>query len=285
MTRTSGLGDNVFERLVSLVEVAPGQFTAPRAPERDGRTYGGQFLAQALSAGQLTVGDDRDVHSLHAYFLRPGNVDSIAELDVETVRDGRSFSSRSVCIRQLDNELFRMMISFHVPEPSDLFASHKMPKVPAPEEVTFTYNDFIRGQKSVSERNSSRPIDVRYINPPTLSPGEPVFEDQLMWMRLAGRLSDDWALHYAGLAYLSDSTLIDNVVLPHGRRWDDPGLVGVSLDHSMWFHERARADEWLLFHQTVEATGDNRGLAVGRFFNEGGALVATCVQEGMVRWT
>jgi len=135
------------------------------------------------------------------------------------------------------------------------------------------------------ERNSSRPIDIRYINPPTSSPGEPVFEDQRMWMRLNGRLPDDWALHCAGLAYLSDSTLIDNVVLPHGRRWGEPGLLGVSLDHSMWFHERARADEWLLFDQNVEATGDNRGLAMGRFFSEGGALVATCVQEGMVRWS
>jgi acyl-CoA thioesterase-2 len=104
-------------------------------------------------------------------------------------------------------------------------------------------------------------------------------------MRVPEQLGAAWPAHFAGLAYLSDSTLIDHVVLPHGHRWQDPALNGASLDHAMWFHHRARADEWLLFDQHVEATGHGRGFARGRFFDRGGRLVASCAQEGMIRWS
>ena len=274
-----------FANLINLVEVRPDRFRAPPAPERRGRMYGGQLLAQALAACQLTVTDDRDVHSLHAYFLRPGDIESAMELKVDRIRDGRSFSARFVRALQDGQELFRMMASFHVGEAGAPFAGHAMPDVTPPDDVTVTYNEFSREQgiDPAEWDGEARPMDIRYIDPPRAPLGEPVLGDQRMWMRISERLGEDWTCHFAGLAYLSDSTLIDHVVLPHGRRWQDPSLSTASLDHAMWFHHRARADEWLLFDQSVESTGDGRGLAVGRLFDFGGQLIATCVQEGMIR--
>lgn len=127
-------------------------------------------------------------------------------------------------------------------------------------------------------------MDIRYVNPPAAPRGVSITEDQRLWMRISEPLDDDPATHATGLAYLSDSTLVDHVVLPHGQRWQDPRLVSTSLDHAMWFHRPFRADEWLLFDQRVESTGRGRGLASGRFFTEAGRLVATCMQEGLIRW-
>ena len=275
-----------FASLIDLSAVGGDVFQAPASPERSGRMYGGQFLAQGLAACALTMEEGRDVHSLHAYFLRPGDVDLPIELEVERVRDGRSFSARVVRMTQHDKELFRMMASFHVPEQGEDYAGAQMPDVPPPETVSLTYNEFSRLNDEASDWDGeSRPMDIRYINPPAASPGEPVLEPQRLWMRVPEELSDEWAVHFAGLAYLSDSTLIDHVVLPHGRRWQEPELNGASLDHAMWFHHRARADEWLLFDQQVGATGHGRGFAHGRFFDKNGRLVASCAQEGMIRWT
>ena len=275
-----------FRALMELDAVGNDRFVAPAAPERSGTMYGGQFLAQGLGATQRTVDRDRAVHSLHAYFLRTGDVALPVELDVERVRDGRSFSSRAVTGSQNDRELFRMTVSFHVPEAGWTFAAPEMPEAPSPESVSLTYNAFSRANGEAEDWDGeARAMDLRYVNPPTAAPGEPVLEDQRLWMRVTDELPDDPDLQAAGLAYLSDSTLIDHAVLRHGRRWQDPLLVGTSLDHAMWFHGAARADEWLLFDQTVEATGGARGLTTGRLFDRGGRLVATCMQEGLIRWT
>ena len=274
-----------FLRMLDLVEAGPDRFTAPQAPEREGRMYGGQLLAQALAAADRTVPDDRHAHSLHAYFLLPGDVSATVDVQVERVRDGRSFSSRSVSARQGGRELFRMMVSYHVAEPGEPFAGHRKPDVPSPEEVALTYAALSRSMGAKLEWDiESRPMDTRCINPPVAPLGEPVLEDQRMWMRIAQRLPANSGLHRAGLAYLSDSTLIDHVVLPHGRRWQEPGLTSASLDHAMWFHNPVRADEWLLFDQTVEVTGSGRGFATGRIFDADGVLAATCAQEGLIRW-
>lgn len=276
---------DTFSRLIDLAPLGGDVFRAPAAPERTGRLYGGQFLAQGLVAAMQTSEGDRDVHSLHAYFLRPGDVDLPVELAVERIRDGRSFSARMIRALQNGRELFRMMVSLHVCESGDDFAGARMPDVPPPESVTFTYNEFSHSNGRMPDWDGeARPMDIRYINPPGATPGAPVLEPQRMWMRIPETLGDAWAAHTAGLAYLSDSTLIDHVVLPHGRRWQDPALNGASLDHAMWFHRRARADEWLLFDQHVGATGGGRGFAHGRFFDHSGRLVASCAQEGLVRW-
>lgn len=273
-------------RMMALVETGPDRFIAPEAPEREGRMYGGQLLAQSLAAAERTVTDDRHAHSLHAYFLAPGDVSTTVEMQVERVRDGRSFSSRSVGAFQSGRELFRMMVSYHIAERGESFAGHRRPDVPPPEEVALTYTAFSRSMGAQQEWDiESRPMDTRCINPPVAPPGEPVLEDQRMWMRISERLPASPAQHQAGLVYLSDSSLVDHVVLPHGRRWQDPALTGASLDHAMWFHNPVRADEWLLFDQTVEATGSGRGLATGRIFDADGTLAATCMQEGLIRWT
>jgi acyl-CoA thioesterase-2 len=237
-----------------------------------------------LRAAQATLAEGRIAHSLHAYFLRPGDALLPVDLAVETVRDGRAFSSRQVAASQRGKELFRMLASFQLPAATPQYTAAPMPPVPPPEQVTLTYDDFTVQQ--IGERDWAgdlRPLEIRYVNPPGAR-GVPVTEPQLMWMRIEEPLADDPGIHQAGLAYLSDATLVDHVMLPHGLRWHDEDFEGTSLDHAMWFHRPARADHWLLFEQTVQATGGGRGLVSGRFFDRAGQLVASCVQEGLMRW-
>ena len=276
----------MFAPLLDLVSIGDNRFVAPPSPDKGERMFGGQFLAQCLAAAQATVADDRQVNSLHGYFLRPGDVDLDVDLHVVEVRDGRSFSSRQVVAQQRGKELFRMLVSYQVPDESPEYMGFVMPEVPPPEEVTYTYDDFTLAQSGdAAWYGADRPMDIRYINPPSAVRGVPVTETQLMWMRIPEALSDAPHVHQAGLAYLSDSTIVDHIMLPLGMRWQDTGLEGTSLDHAMWFHRPARADEWLLFAQTVEATGGGRGLASGRLYSRRGELAATCVQEGLMRWS
>jgi acyl-CoA thioesterase-2 len=147
-----------------------------------------------------------------------------------------------------------------------------------------TYTEFTLRESGASHwPGAERPMDIRYVNPPSAPRGEPVLAPQRIWMRISDTI-EQTRQQAAGLAYLSDSTLVDHLALPHGRRWQDPDLTGASLDHAMWFHRPTRADRWLLFDQQVETTGGARGLASGRFFDTRGVLVATCLQEGLIRW-
>ncbi|HEX7034296.1 MAG TPA: acyl-CoA thioesterase domain-containing protein [Pseudomonadales bacterium] len=274
-----------FTDLIALTSAGPDRFIAPPAPDKGDRVYGGQFLGQCLTAALRTVNSDRAVHSLHAYFLRPGNVDEPLDLTVERLRDGRSFSSREVIAEQQGRRLFQMLVSLQVPEPAPEYAGAALPPVPDPESVAVTYDDFTLAQTGADDwHGAARPMEIRYVNPPERPRGEPITEPQLMWMRIAEPLPDDPAVHAAALAYLSDSTLVDTIMLPLGLRWQDADFLGTSLDHAMWWHRPARADEWLLFEQRAEATGGGRGLASGRFFTRDGTLVATCLQEGLMRW-
>lgn len=282
----------VFASLMELSLLDSGKgltrFRAPEAPEPSGRMFGGQLLAHGLMAGYATVAEDRFVHSLHGYFLRAGDVDEPTELVVETVRDGRSFSSRNIVARQTHGEVFRASLSFHVPEVGPEFQPRSIPDVAGVDDISLTYNDLTREWRAdlVDDQwaGEARPIDIRYVNPPTAPEGVAITENQRMWTRIQGSMGSDRRLHDAALAYLSDATLVDHVHLPHGRRWQDPRASGASLDHSMWFHRSTAADDWLMFDQGVEFTGGNRGLASGRFYTPSGELVATCMQEGLMRW-
>ncbi len=290
-----------FSDLMTLQPQGEDRFLGPPAPDKGEALFGGQFLAQCLMAAQATAGDDRACHALHGAFLRPGDVDAPVEIVVERVRDGRSFSSRQARAFQHGKECFRMLASFQVPAESPAYCGAVMPHAPPPESLTTSYDDFTLAQTGEpSWYGSDRPMDIRYVNPPTAPRGEPVTEPQLMWMRVrdrlpaaadVSRLADPHladahlaGLHRAGLVYLSDATLVDHVMLPHGLRWQDEDFLGTSLDHGMWLHRPAAADQWLLFEQSVVVTGNGRGLAHGRFFERGGQLVATCVQEGLMRW-
>ena len=271
--------------LLDLHELEPDLFSAAEAPEEGGTMFGGQMLAQAVVAAARSVDDDRVVHSLHAHFLRAGSVDAPVELAVERIRDGRSFSTRQVQVTQGGREIFRAILSFHVPEPGLDYSPADMPSVPPPEDVHATYSEFCRAVVPDEPWfGEARPMEILYINPPTAAEGVPVTESQKMWLRIPPRLPEDAPAHVAGLAYLSDATLVDHAVLPHGFRWHDPRLTGASLDHAMWFHAPTRADEWMLYDQRVEFTGGARGTASATLFTAHGAVVATCVQEGLMRW-
>ncbi|MEM7274134.1 MAG: acyl-CoA thioesterase domain-containing protein [Actinomycetota bacterium] len=286
---------NRDHRFTDVVDLLPAEgadrFTGPPAPERSGRTYGGQLLAQAVMAGHLTVPDDRLVNALHGLFLSAGEVDQPTAWVVERVRDGRSFGTRSVSGFQSGRELCRVLLSFHVPEPGLAYEpplDPPMAAIPPPDEVQTTYLDFCRAHPDTAAADwggDERPMDIRYIDPPDPTGGPPVTEPQRMWLRIEGQLPDDRAVHQAGLAYLADATLIDHVLLPHGHRWHDARLTGVSLDHAMWFRSEARADRWLRYDQGVEATAAARGLGIGRFHDETGTLIASCAQEGLMRWS
>ena len=276
-------------------------FIGPRSPERSGRTYGGQLMAQAMAAAERTItdagsGDERQVNSLRGLFLSAGQVDLETRWEVERIRDGRSFATRSVSGYQGDRELFRALISFHTFEDGLRFQPEldfDIAALPNPEEVATSYLDFCQQHPDIESAGWSggdQPMDILYIDPPEPAGGAPDARPQRMWIRVTERLSDNPAVHRAALAYLSDSTLIDHALLPHGLRWHDARLTATSLDHAMWFRspERvddwSRVDEWLLYDQRVDSTGNARGLATGRFYDRSGELLATCSQEGLMRY-
>ena len=272
-----------FAALMALERLDGDGFIGPPAPDKGGALYGGHLLAQCLTAAAATVDGERMAHSLHAYFLRPGDVDAPVEITVERVRQGRSFSARQVRASQRGKERFRMAASFQAADSSPAYCGVKMPSAPPPEAVRFTYDDFTLAQTAAADwHGTARPLEIRYVNPP--QKGAAATEPQLMWMRIRGAIPAAAVLHQAGIAYLSDATLADNALLPHGLRWQDDDFAGTSLDHAMWFHRAAKADEWLLFEQSVTVTGNGRGLTEGKFFDRAGKLVATCVQEALMRW-
>ena len=276
-----------FDDVIGLESIADDHFLGVKSPDQAERMFGGFLIGQALIACHRTTETDRAVHSLHCYFLRPGDTSNAVVYQVARLRDGRSFSHRQVVATQNGNEVFHMTCSFAVASESPLFVGGSAPTVAAPDEVNYTYTDFCREQMPDPDyiRDvSHRPFEIKYINPPNRFEPSDTLENQLMWMKLNCDVSENPHVHDAGVAYLSDSTLIDHITLPHGKRWQDSDFDGTSLDHAMWFHQTVRADQWLLFDQKVEWTGDGRGMASGRIYTEDGTLAATCIQEGLMRF-
>ncbi|KUL52577.1 acyl-CoA thioesterase [Streptomyces sp. NRRL F-4489] len=259
------------------------------------RVFGGQVAAQALVAAGRTVPADRPPHSLHAYFLRPGDPGAPLIYTVDRVRDGRSFTTRRVVAVQHGRPVFHLTASFHAPEDSAL--DHQEPMPPAPDPLTLPtqaellprYADRFR-DPGVLERllEARAAIDLRYVTPPPFAdPGTPREPRTQVWFRTDGKLDgpeDLPLLHICLVTYVSDMTLLDSVLLAHGRGgWAVGDVVGASLDHAMWFHRPLRADEWLLYDQESPTAGGGRGLGVGRIFSADGRLVGSVVQEGVVR--
>lgn len=276
-----------FDALLEFNELGNDNFIGPKSPDKGKTMFGGHFLAQAMEAGARTVDADRSIHSLHAYFLRPGNTDLKVNYFVERTRDGRSFSHRRIVASQNGKEMFTMLASWSVPQQSPKYSGQEMPRVPSARDSNYSYLQFCRDQMPDPTYESMiqfRPMDIQYINPPTDRKLRTYVEDQLMWMRINIPIADRVASHHAALAYLSDSTLIDHILIPHGKRWQDSDFEGTSLDHAMWFHGSCDATTWHLFKQTVAWTGDGRGLATGQIYSESGHLVATCAQEGLMRF-
>lgn len=260
-------------------------FTAEAHWMPSGRIFGGQVVAQALNAAQHTLDDDRPVHSLHGYFLRPGDVNKPLTYSVDRIHDGRSFSTRRAQAYQDGVPIFSMIGSFQRPDASPGFQAEMPGNLPDPESLP-SIEDLARGLPNSAELNwtRERPVDVRHVNGPIYLriDGAPL-PQQAVWLRAKSTLPDDPAVHRAALAYASDLSILEPVLRGLGVPWATPGLKIASLDHAMWFHRDGRADEWVLYAQDSPSAGSSRGLSFGRLFSRDGTLMASVAQEGLVR--
>lgn len=275
------------EELLSLLDletIEEGLFRG-RQPETSlQRVFGGQVASQALVAAARTTDADRVLHSLHAYFLRPGDTAVPILYDVERTRDGRSFSTRRVVARQHGRPIFYMSASSQVPE-QGLEHQDDAPDVPAPADCPELGDVLakISGRPRDAWDREWAALDVRYASEKARDAASRPAPVSRVWIKAAGSLSADPVEHAAVLAYASDLTLLSAAVLPHGTYIGDPRLTPASLDHAMWFHRPFRADEWLLYDQVSPSASGGRGFATGRIFTAGGDLVASVVQEGLLR--
>ncbi|MGR8010453.1 acyl-CoA thioesterase [Streptomyces hypolithicus] len=258
------------------------------------RVFGGQVAAQALVAAGRTVPEDRTAHSLHAYFLRAGDPGAPIVYTVDRIRDGRSFTTRRVVAVQHGQPIFHLSASFQTYE-EGLEHQADMPSAPDPETLPTAaqmlprYTDSFIDSGVVDRLLEAREaVDLRYVDaPPYGSVGEAREPRSQVWFRTNGALddyADDPLLHVCLATYVSDMTLLDSVLLAHGRGgWTVGDVVGASLDHAMWFHRPFRADEWLLYDQDSPSSSGGRGLGQARIYTQDGRLAISVIQEGVVR--
>jgi acyl-CoA thioesterase-2 len=281
----------VLDQLVRQLKLERIEQNLFRGQSQDlgwGTVFGGQVLGQALSAAVQTVPAERQVHSLNAYFLRPGDVSMPIVYDVDRIRDGSSFTTRRVVAIQNGHAIFNMAASFQKEE-HGFEHQDPMPEAPAPESVP-TEQELARvhaaqlPMEMLQRITAERPFEMRPVAPlqnpfrPT-----PLPPRRLVWLKTVGKLPDDPALHRYLLAYASDYSFITTALLPHAVSWITPGMQIASLDHVMWFHQPFRVDEWLLHEIDSPAAHGARGLARGRVFTQDGRLVASTAQEGLIR--
>ncbi len=253
------------------------------------RMYGGELLAQTIAAAGRTV-KNRSCHALHVHFLRAGDPALPIEYRVRRMRDGRRFALRSVEARQHGREILSGTVSFVV-EGADApgYQHERMPTVDGPEglRTELDHRHDVADRLPPADRAwllTPSAIEIRQVHPVPLVDPPPVPPIAHTWLRAIGRLPDDRTLHCAVLAYASDATLLDIACYPHGVSWIDPRIEQASLDHAMWFHRPFRADDWLLYAQSVPSVAAGRAFARGSIFTRAGSLVATVTQEGLADW-
>jgi acyl-CoA thioesterase II len=279
-----------LRELLDLLDLESLEVNIYRGRNRDigtGRVFGGQVLAQALVAARRTVDGPREAHSLHGYFILPGDLAAPIVYFVDRLRDGSSFSTRQVSAIQHGRAIFSLSASFHIAEPG---YEHQtpMPDVPPPEELANEL-DLIRGMADRIPESlrkiltQDRPIDFRPVAP--IDPFHPEKRAPVrhLWLRAIERLPDDMLTHQAVLAYASDYGLLGTALLPHGVAPRSPALQLATLDHALWAHRPFRADEWLLYAMDSPAAAGARGFTRGAFFTRDGTLVASVAQEGLMR--
>lgn len=256
-------------------------FTGVSHPMPRGRVFGGQVLAQSVLAASRTVDPDRPIHSMHGYFLRPGDTAHGITFAVDRLRDGRSFTARRTQAFQQGVPIFSMIASFQIEE-DGLDHAEPMPDVPGPEELSDPELDSLHPLNP--QTVVGLPLQARHVEG-SLWAGDRVASSpsQNVWIRVRRRLPDDPLLHRAALAYMSDMSIQESVLRAHGLTWSAGDVNVASLDHAMWWHRPARADEWLLYAQTSPTARGARGLSTGRLYTRDGELVASVAQEIMVR--
>lgn len=290
---------NVLDQLIKILALDRLEENVFRGESQDlgwGRVFGGQVVGQALSAASQTVSDDRVVHSLHSYFLRSGDATKPIVYRVDPCRDGRSFTTRRVVAEQDGELMLTLAASFQIEEPGLTHQDAVLPDVPAPEQLR---SEQERGRRyleklpaKIVERipagmrerfTAAWPIEIRPIDP--VDPLKPTPQPPLKrsWFRANGALPDAPALHRYLLAYASDFHLLGTTLQPHAKTWLDPMIQAASLDHAIWFHRPFRFDDWLLYDMHSPSSEGARGLALGRFFDRQGTLVASVVQQGLIR--
>jgi len=275
--------------ILDLEEIGENSFRGQCPQSLRKRVFGGQIIAQALVAASRTV-EGRAPHSLHGYFLLPGDPAAPIFYQVERLRDGGSFATRRCEAVQHGRTIFTLTASFHAEE-SGLDHSLPMPEAPDPETLMTRAEmgrAFAHMMPAAMQRyfTQAQPIDVRPVDLARYyakADRTPLPAQQNVWMRANGALPDDPAVHRAVLAYFSDMTLLDTALVKHQRSVFDEDIQGASLDHALWFHRPFRADEWLLYAQQSPNANGARGLARGSLFSRDGRLVASVMQEGLLR--
>jgi acyl-CoA thioesterase-2 len=289
MTKDCSQGD-VLKELLALLKLEKIEENVFRGQSQDlgyGSVYGGQVLGQALSAASQTVPPERRAHSLHAYFLRKGDVAKPILYNVDCIRDGRSFTTRRVVAIQKGRAIFNLAASFQVGEPG--FEHHEpAPRVPPPEQFASDSDHIRRMAHKIPEPIRTRllckrPIEVREVDP--INPFAPDKREPLRytWFKAIEALPDDPVVHQYLLAYASDFGLVATSLYPHGQSFWQPGMQVASLDHAMWFHRDLRMDDWLLYVMKSPNAGQARGLSEGKIYTRRGKLVASVTQEGLIR--
>ncbi len=273
---------SLLVQLLDIERIEVNTFRGRHPIEERQRTFGGQVAAQALMAAGRTV-DEGSVHSLHSYFLRPGDPSIPILYEVDRIRDGRSFTTRRVVAIQHGRAIYNMQASFHTDEVS-LEHQIAMPDVPAPTTIGRLEDRLKEGGGDVDEWfQRPHPIDQRFVGELPWSPRRSREPRQQIWIKADGELIEDPLLHACVVTYASDMSLFDAILAPHAIRWDTGTFMGASLDHCMWFHRAPHADEWLLYDTDSPIAHGGRGLARGFLFNEVGQLMVSMVQEGLTR--
>jgi acyl-CoA thioesterase-2 len=276
--------------LLDLLDLEPIEFNIYRGLNRDigsGRVFGGQVLAQGLVAAQRTVEEERSAHSLHGYFILPGDLNVPIVYFVDRLRDGKSFTTRRVTAIQHGRAIFNMSVSFQIQEPG-LEHQIQMPDVPPPEALPSELEIIRAGAHQAPEHlrkliTQDRPIDFRIVE--DVHPFDPKKQPPVrhMWMRVIGDMPDDVLSHQAVLAYASDYGLLGTALQPHGKSYRRADIQVASLDHTLWLHRPFRVDDWLLYAIDSPTAAGARGFARGTIFTRAGQLIASVAQEGLMR--
>ncbi|MEU4323392.1 acyl-CoA thioesterase II [Nocardia fluminea] len=270
--------------LLDLESIGEDTFLGDHPEKVWSRTFGGQLVSQAIIAAGRTAGD-RPLHAINAHFVRGGDVKKPIEYHVQRHRDGRALANRTVTASQDGQELFVMLAAFQ-DWGKGLEHAHEGPDVPDPETLPRVEESFVGFEDKLEMFiKAPHPIDMRYTNDPSWilkGTGEKLNHNRV-WMRTDGALPDDQLLHVAALGYSSDTTVLDSIITTHGLSWGLDRILAATVNHSMWFHRPFRFDDWVLYATESPVAAGSRGLATGRFYSRTGELIATTVQEGVIR--